>query len=186
MDPRNGGSKGGGSKDGFEGWGAQPRKSGAKGGGPKGGGPKCGGRNFALFPVRPQNSFFSSLSGGLLVEFWWCFRYIFSDTGIFIDIWFLIFCEVKGRLINCKIVLVVLEGEKRQGWVSQRSMTQKRQQNKVKQKKENSAKKAATTTEKAQTTNRSSSSNTAAPNEQNKHFGRSKAGKRLAFKRLTT
>ena len=26
----------------------------------------------AFFPVPPQNSFFSSLSGGLLVEFWWC------------------------------------------------------------------------------------------------------------------
>ena len=26
-----------------------------------------------FFPLPPQNSFFSSLSGGLLVEFWWCF-----------------------------------------------------------------------------------------------------------------
>ena len=32
-------------------------------------------QNFALFfPVPPQNSFFSSLSGGLLVEFWLCFK----------------------------------------------------------------------------------------------------------------
>ena len=33
-------------------------------------------QNFALFffPVPPQNSFFSSLSGCLLVEFWWCFE----------------------------------------------------------------------------------------------------------------
>ena len=32
-------------------------------------------QNFALFfPLPPQNSFFSSLSGGLLVEFWWCFK----------------------------------------------------------------------------------------------------------------
>ena len=27
-----------------------------------------------FFPVPPQNSFFSSLSGGLLVEFWWCLK----------------------------------------------------------------------------------------------------------------
>ena len=47
-----------------------------KGGGPKGGGPKGGGaQNFALFfPLPPQNSFFSSLSGGLLVEFGWCLK----------------------------------------------------------------------------------------------------------------
>ena len=61
-----------------KGWGAKPRKSGA----PKGGAPKGGAherwrganisRFFFLFP--PQNSFFSSLSGGLLVEFWWCFE----------------------------------------------------------------------------------------------------------------
>ena len=32
-------------------------------------------QNFALFfPLPPQNSFFSSLSGCLLVEFWWCFE----------------------------------------------------------------------------------------------------------------
>ena len=62
----------GGEGWGFEGWRAQPRKSRApKGGGPKGGGPKF--RAF-FFPVPPQNSFFSSLSGGLLVEFWWCLK----------------------------------------------------------------------------------------------------------------
>ena len=27
-----------------------------------------------FFPLPPQNSFFSSLSGGLLVEFWWCLK----------------------------------------------------------------------------------------------------------------
>ena len=33
-------------------------------------------QNFALFffPLPPQNSFFSSLSGCLLVEFWWCLK----------------------------------------------------------------------------------------------------------------
>ena len=32
-------------------------------------------QNFALFsPLPPQNSFFSFLSGGLLVEFWWCLK----------------------------------------------------------------------------------------------------------------
>ena len=68
---------------GFEGRGAQPRKSGVrrvgvrrvgaqprKSGAPKGGRPKIS--RFFL-PV-PQNSFFSSLSGGLLVEFWWCLK----------------------------------------------------------------------------------------------------------------
>ena len=35
------------------------------GGVPEGGDPN---------PVPPQNSFFSSLSGGLLVEFWWCLK----------------------------------------------------------------------------------------------------------------
>ena len=51
-----------------EGWGPKPRKI----GGPKGGGPKIS--RFFFFPLPPQNSFFSSLSGGLLVEFWWCFE----------------------------------------------------------------------------------------------------------------
>ena len=47
--------------------GPKPRKS----GGPKG----EGAQNFAFFfPLPPQNSFFSSLSGGLLVEFWWCLK----------------------------------------------------------------------------------------------------------------
>ena len=36
---------------------------------------RVGGPNFALFsPVPPQNSFFSSLSGSLCVEFWWCLK----------------------------------------------------------------------------------------------------------------
>ena len=65
-----GGPKGGSPK------GGGPKGGGPKGGGPKGGGPKGGGaQNFALFfPLLPQNSFFSSLSGGLLVEFWWCLK----------------------------------------------------------------------------------------------------------------
>ena len=67
------------------GQGPKPRKSGGpkggalKGGALKGGGPQGGGPNggepkndFAFFPSPAQNSFFSSLSGGLLVEFWWC------------------------------------------------------------------------------------------------------------------
>ena len=47
-----------------------------KGGGPKGGGPgRWEAQNFALFfPFPPHNSFFSSLSGGLLLEFWWCLK----------------------------------------------------------------------------------------------------------------
>ena len=57
--------------------GLKPRKSGGpKGGGPKGGGPNGGGPKFRafFFPLPPQNSFFSSLSGGLHVEFWWCLK----------------------------------------------------------------------------------------------------------------
>ena len=69
-----------------EGWGPNPEKVGArrvgaksgsrKGGGSKGGGPKGGGPNISrfFFPLPPQNSFFSSLSGGLLVDFWWCLK----------------------------------------------------------------------------------------------------------------
>ena len=59
-------------KGGVRRWGAQPRKSGgSKGGGSKGGGPEI--LRF-FFPVRSQFSFFSSLSGGLLVKFWWCLK----------------------------------------------------------------------------------------------------------------
>ena len=49
------------------GWGrVGPRRVGPEG---------WGAQNFALFfPVPPQNSFFSFLSGGLLVEFWWCLK----------------------------------------------------------------------------------------------------------------
>ena len=52
---------------GREGWGPKPRKS----VGPKGGGPKI---SSFFFPLPPQNSFFSSLSGCLLVEIWWCLK----------------------------------------------------------------------------------------------------------------
>ena len=49
-----------------------PRRGGApKGGGPKGGRPEIS-RFFSL--SRRKISFFSSLSGGLLVEFWWCLK----------------------------------------------------------------------------------------------------------------
>ena len=72
-------------KWGPEGWEPKPRKSGSpKGGGPnpekvgarRVGGPKGGrAQNLALFSLfRHKNSFFSSLSGGLLVEFWWCLK----------------------------------------------------------------------------------------------------------------
>ena len=46
---------------------------GGEGWGPEGWGAA---QNFALFffPVPPQNSFFYSLSGSLLVEFWWCLK----------------------------------------------------------------------------------------------------------------
>ena len=72
--PKGGGQKGWGpptqKKWEPEGWGA---KSGSrKGGGSKGGGPEgWGGPKFRafLFLSPPQNSFFSSLSGGLLVDF---------------------------------------------------------------------------------------------------------------------
>ena len=57
--PKKWGSKGWG----FDRWGA--------GGGPKGGRPKI---SSFFVPLPPQNSFFSSLSWGLLVEFWWCFE----------------------------------------------------------------------------------------------------------------
>ena len=56
-----------------EGWGPKgwgPKGWGPKGWGPKGWGPKIS-RFFPLF--RLPFSLFLSLSGGLLVEFWWCF-----------------------------------------------------------------------------------------------------------------
>ena len=66
---KGGGKKGGGPK------GCWPRRVGGpnleKVGGPKGGGPKIS-RFFSL--SRRKISFFSSLSGGLLVEFWWCLK----------------------------------------------------------------------------------------------------------------
>ena len=61
----------GGEGGGSEGWGSNPDKVGAQRVGPRRvGGPKF--RAF-FFTLPPQNSFLSSLSGGLLVEFWWCF-----------------------------------------------------------------------------------------------------------------
>ena len=72
--PRKGGAP--------KGWGPErvgapnPRKSGApKGWGPERVGPRrVGGQNFALFlPFPATVSLFLCLSGGLFVEFWWCF-----------------------------------------------------------------------------------------------------------------
>ena len=65
----NGGSSKGGGPNPEKVWPrrVEPRRV----GGPKGGGPKI---SRFFFPVPPQNSFFSSLSGGLLVEFWWCLK----------------------------------------------------------------------------------------------------------------
>ena len=44
----------------------------------------------------------------------------------FITIGFLLFAR-NGELINCTIVLDILEGQKQQGWVFQRTTAQKRQ-----------------------------------------------------------
>ena len=60
-----------------EGWGPKPRKSGApKGGAPKGGAPKGGGPKISrfFFPLPPQNSFFSPLSGLFAGNFEWCLK----------------------------------------------------------------------------------------------------------------
>ena len=45
-----------------------------------------------------------------------------------ITIGYSLFSEVKGGLINCEIVLEILEGQKRQGWVLQQSVAQKQPQ----------------------------------------------------------
>ena len=61
-------------------WGPQPRKSGVRRVGAKSGAGRVGVRRVgspkfrAFFPSPVQNSFFSSLSGGLLVEFRWCLK----------------------------------------------------------------------------------------------------------------
>ena len=54
----------------------RPRKSGGpKGGGPEGWGPEgWGAQNFALFFLLPLPFSMFFLSGGLLVEFWWCLK----------------------------------------------------------------------------------------------------------------
>ena len=55
------GGRRGGGPEGAEGWGPEGARSGAQ--------------NFAFFFPSPATKFvFSSLSGGLLVEFWWCFE----------------------------------------------------------------------------------------------------------------
>ena len=59
-----------------EGWGPNPEKVGPEGWGPEGWGPEgWGARHFALFLLSPTGNFIlSSLSGGFLVEFWWCLK----------------------------------------------------------------------------------------------------------------
>ena len=63
---------------GFEGWGSKGGRPNPEKVGPRRvvGARRVGGPKFRafFFPVPPQNSFFSSLSGGLLVEFWWCLK----------------------------------------------------------------------------------------------------------------
>ena len=60
--------------------GGEPRKSGARRVGARRGGPRVGAegwgaQNFALFLLSPTGNFIlSSLSGGFLVEFWWCLK----------------------------------------------------------------------------------------------------------------
>ena len=68
--PKGGAWKGGALK------GGAPKGGAWKGGAPKGGAPKGGEPKISrfFFPLPPQNSFFSSLSGCLLVEFWWCLK----------------------------------------------------------------------------------------------------------------
>ena len=62
--PKDGAPKGGGPKEGA------PKEGGPKGvGGPKGGGPKIS--RMIFFPSPATIFFLSSLSWGLLVEFWW-------------------------------------------------------------------------------------------------------------------
>ena len=41
----------------------------------------------SFFPLPPQNSFFSSLSGGLLVEFWWCLKRRVPEMCAFGVLW---------------------------------------------------------------------------------------------------
>ena len=81
-------------------WGSKPRKNGApkgrapKGGTPKGGAPKGGAQNFALFffsPLPPPFSLFFSVSGCLLVEFWWCLKRRSPHMCAFGVLWLL--CE---------------------------------------------------------------------------------------------
>ena len=86
---RGGGQKGGGPKGGGpegwgpegrgpEGWGPNPEKVGATRVGPRRVGPRrVGGpkfRVFFFFPCPAAKFVFFSLSGGLLVEFWWCLK----------------------------------------------------------------------------------------------------------------
>ena len=50
-----------------------------------------------FFPLPPQNSFFSSLSSGLLVEFWWCFLKARGPSNVHVwALWLL--CETPEAL----------------------------------------------------------------------------------------
>ena len=75
--PKGGAPKGGAPKGGAKG--GAPKGWGPEGWGPEGWGPKI---SRFFFPLPLQNSFFSSLSGGLLVEFWWCFEAQVPCTGV--------------------------------------------------------------------------------------------------------
>ena len=59
-----------------EGRGAKPEKWAPKGGAPKGGAPQGGRPKISRFFSLSRHNFLSffSLSGGLLVEFWWCLK----------------------------------------------------------------------------------------------------------------
>ena len=90
------------------------------------------------------------------------FQAFFEIPVNFISIDHLLFAS-NGELINCKIIIDILEGQKRQGWVFQRSTTQKscsesRTNNRKSKTVQAETKKAATTTGKVQTRNRTSSS----------------------------
>ena len=112
--------------EGFEGWGAH---------------------NFALFfsPVPPQNSFFSSLSGGLLVEFWWCLKRRDAQMCVFGVLlvvvrapaawlcfgdfqWFVFFMQTRGQCeLSDSFLISSSEKKKSSRWSSLAQSTQNTQ-----------------------------------------------------------
>ena len=96
---RGGGAKGGGPK----GVGPTQKKWGPEGWGPEGWGHEgVGARNFALFfPLPPHNSFFSSVSGGLLVEFWWCLKRRGAQMCTFGVLW--LSCEAPPKRVHFRV-----------------------------------------------------------------------------------